>query len=117
MSDSTVIRVGDVLTQVAPAGHVITDAELSAVCPGCTMPGALDRCTIGQVAAETRYSCPDCGTVLVAVGQPDKPGAPPSPVKGYKLGGFVIRNACDLRFTPKGQQPSDIIFCIPAVFK
>lgn len=96
MADSTTIRACDVLNQALPDNSPpLNDNEIEAQCSTCGSVRLGDSVVSG--GAEPQYTCTKCGSVLVVIGQPN-PDGQPWPGRGYRLKGFVVRNAVDLTF-------------------
>jgi predicted RNA-binding Zn-ribbon protein involved in translation (DUF1610 family) len=95
MSDATIIRACDILSQALQGGSSpLSDDDILADCQTCKQAIELSLCRLSQLM-ETTYSCPKCGSTLIIISAPNRDGKP-WPGRGYRLKDFVLRNAVDL---------------------
>jgi hypothetical protein len=96
MRQSGKITVSDVFNRgVLEGEHPLTDAEVTAYCVRCNVSVPLTHCTVSD-GPQTVYIHPPCDGTLVVIEAADT-GSTSMPARGYRIGGFVVRNAGHLQ--------------------
>lgn len=74
----------------------ISEAMLIADCKVCVRSVKLSECTITR-NTQVQYDCPRCQSILLII-SPLMSEAKPWPGRGYRLCGFLFRNAVDIHY-------------------
>jgi hypothetical protein len=96
MPSGKMIRVQAVLGLTGMETPAPFDDEwMFTACPQCGAAQSLGACSIRPEGPDTHYLCKNGCQDLVIVSRAQN-GAEPWPGRGYRLGGYVVRNAVEL---------------------